>query len=60
MKFSPRTLLKLKSKNKKLRPRKYKRLKRETKIFCENKRIPDKGRGVRKFGTTLVRITYEL
>lgn len=30
MKFSPRTLLKLKSKNKKLRPRKYKRLKRET------------------------------
>lgn len=29
MKFSPRTLLKLKSKNKKLRPRKYKRLKRE-------------------------------
>ena len=30
MKFSPRTLLKLKSKNKKLRPQKYKRLKRET------------------------------
>lgn len=29
MKFSPRTLLKLKNKNKKLRPRKYKRLKRE-------------------------------
>lgn len=30
MKFSPRTLLKLKSKNKKLRPQKYKRLRRET------------------------------
>lgn len=29
MKFSPRTLLKLKSKNKKLKPDRYKRLKRE-------------------------------
>lgn len=30
MKFSPRTLLKLKNKNKKLQPQKYKKLKRET------------------------------
>ena len=30
MKFSPRTLLKLKNKNKKLKPNKYKKLKRET------------------------------
>ena len=30
MKFSPRTLLKLKNKNKKLKPNKYKKLKRES------------------------------
>ena len=30
MKFSPRSLLKLKNKNKKLKPQKYKKLKRET------------------------------
>ena len=30
MKFSPRTLLKLKNKNKKLKPNQYKRLKRQT------------------------------
>ena len=30
MKFSPRTLLKLKNKNKKLKPSRYKKLKRET------------------------------
>ena len=30
MKFSPRTLLKLKNKNKKLKPSQYKKLKRET------------------------------
>jgi len=53
MKFSPRTLLKLKSKNKKLKPNKYKKLKRESlrgqikgtherprlSVYCSNENI---------------------
>jgi hypothetical protein len=35
MKFSQRTLLKLKNKNKKLKPNKYKKLKREA-VYVEN------------------------